>query len=104
MSDNDVILTTLLYALTDDSYRARLGSLGLLAALKPTRAALDVAEAEIVRQARAEGHSWLEIAKAAGEPKTSVHRRWRDVSDAQDAKQKPSADRGARNQSSTEEV
>ena len=32
---------------------------------------------QIVRDARGSGHSWTEIAEALGEPKATVHRKWR---------------------------
>lgn len=75
----DAALESYLHSFLDPEYRARVGPLGMLRLLDPLRSALRAYEGRCVAAARAAGQSWLAIAEALGEPKASVHRRWRHV-------------------------
>jgi DNA-directed RNA polymerase specialized sigma24 family protein len=75
----DAPLTSYLDSFTNESYRARVGSLGMLRLLEPTRIALRAYERQLVAAARAEGKSWDEIGQALGVPKQTAHRRWSHV-------------------------
>jgi DNA-directed RNA polymerase specialized sigma24 family protein len=75
----DAPLTSYLDSFTNESYRQRVGTLGMLRLLEPTRTALHAYERELVASARGEGRSWEEIGDALGVPKQTAHRRWSHV-------------------------
>jgi hypothetical protein len=79
MTAPDTPLAAYLNSLTDADYRARIGPLGMLRLLSATRIALRAYERQAVSAARAEGRSWSEIADALGEPRATVHHRWKRV-------------------------
>lgn len=75
----DAPLSSYLDSFVNESYRARVGPLGVLRLLEPTRLALENYEGELVAAARKAGHTWDEIGAALGKPKQTVHRRWGHV-------------------------
>jgi hypothetical protein len=75
----DEPLTSYLHSYTSADCRARVGSLGMLRLLDPTRTALRAYERQAVAAARDEGKSWAEIAEALHEPTATVYRRWKHL-------------------------
>lgn len=69
-------LESFLNSFCDQAYRERVGALGMLRLLEPTRIALKQYAEELVFQARREGRSWDEIGKALGVPRQTAHRRY----------------------------
>ena len=75
----DAALTSYLDSFTNEGYRARVGPLGMLRLLDPTKVALRAYERQAVAAARSEGHSWERIAAALHESTATVYRRWRHL-------------------------
>jgi hypothetical protein len=75
----DAPLDSYLASFQDEGYRARVGALGMLRLLDPTRTALRAYEGQLVAQARTEGRSWEEIGEALRVPRQTAHRRWSHV-------------------------
>jgi hypothetical protein len=75
-TDPGAALTSYLNSIVDEDYRARVGPLGMLRLLDPTRTALRLYEKAMVSEARRDGASWDDIGKALGVPKQTAHRRW----------------------------
>lgn len=59
--------------------RAKVGALGLLRLLEPTRTGLRDYERQLVAVARSEGKTWDEIGDALSVPRQTAHRRWSHV-------------------------
>lgn len=73
------VLQSFLNSFCDGTHRERVGALGMLMLLEPTREALDRYAEDLVRQARAARHSWEEIGRALGVPKQTAHRRYAHI-------------------------
>jgi hypothetical protein len=75
----DAALISFLDSFTNDSYRARVGALGMLRLLEPTRIALKAYAETLVREARKSGATWEQIGDALHVPKQTAHRNYKHV-------------------------
>jgi hypothetical protein len=75
----DEALEGYLTLLLDADHRARVGSIGMLRLIDPTRTALRAYERQLVALARSEGRTWEEIGEALSVTRQEAHRRWKHV-------------------------
>lgn len=75
-TEPDAALSSYLSSFDNAAYRQRVGTLGMLRLLHPTRTTLRAYEQQLVIAARAEGKTWEEIGEALHVPRQTAHRRW----------------------------
>lgn len=78
-TEPDPALASFLNSLLDKGYRERVGALGLLRLMDPTRTAMRAYEQSLVWQARLDGATWEQVGDALGIPKQTAHRRFAHV-------------------------